>query len=119
MSNSYPSGAKNPLRRICTCCSNTDRTAARRSAEYKKKKDAKVPLTEDDVDVKANINKMSPDEKVAFYSNEKVGGGPRVRMHARNEIRVLRTLALCFSVRSPSFVEGGAVDAFVPLTLPS
>ena len=82
MATSYPSGARNPLRRACNICSSTDRTAARRTADYKKKKDAKTPLTDDDVDVKANINKMTPDEKVAFYRTEKVGGWPRARMHA-------------------------------------
>ncbi|CAK0823661.1 unnamed protein product, partial [Prorocentrum cordatum] len=83
MSTSYPSGARNPLRRVCNICSSTDRTAARRTAEYKKKKDAKKPLTDEDVDVKANINKMTPDEKVAFYRAEKER---KLSLHSRLRI---------------------------------
>ncbi|CAK0869392.1 unnamed protein product, partial [Prorocentrum cordatum] len=47
-----------------------------RTADFKKKKESKVPLAKDDVNVKANINKLSPDERVDFYRAEKAKDGP-------------------------------------------
>eukprot|EP00959_Pyramimonas_sp_CCMP1952_P379309 7945491-Pyramimonas_sp.AAC.1 len=48
---------------------------------------------------------MTPDEEAAFHRAEMAGWGPRVRLRLRNNTRILRTLAFCFLVRSPSLLE--------------
>ena len=68
---SNQSGGRNPLKRICHPCASTDKMADRTRTRLKKKLEAGQPLDKEDIDVRAQIIKKTPEEKVEFYVNEK------------------------------------------------